>query len=768
MGRSVTDSGALALGLFLALITLEAPEGRAQEVNELATWVRELRASAPDPSRTATVEDLTLRRDEGELHFARGILQLFTPIDGRTLGAVFVGEGTFRMTAPEAVEQAQIRRLLETDGVDQPFRRAVLLFTDYSDDELAQHVTFGPGPPAPDGRREIEEALKYVSDDKGWFAETLLTPVLNGIGGLFYAHVAWDRGDPIMFEVNPTISEEVALYRKGKGRGDFRETVARFHRQSDYETGSSLPQEGLDLVRVEAYDVEAWIEDNLDFRGHAELRLTPTGSYRWIALSLHSDLEIDTLRWADGSPVAHDRPEESSALWIDLSTAPESGADLVVDYHGDILEQRNGLWVEMRAGRSWIPVYELGRPIPYHLTFHHPEKLRIATVGSLVSEETTDETVTSVWQTPPVRQMTFNVGEFEEHRPPDLTGRTLTVQYDKGAHRQLVGMMPEGVILFEQQDMAGAVSRDLTRAFHFFDEVFGPTPVQDFVASEIPYSHGEAFPGLVLLSWSTFQYTSEKGFDEMFRAHEVAHQWWGIGVRPATYRDQWLAEGFAEFAGLWYAARVNGSIDMYNKRLKETREALVRRRDRAPPISLGTRTATVDEPEDHQLVVYQKGAWVLHMLRTLLTDFDSGSDDLFGRIMKAFYSELYGKAATTAHFQAIVEREVGADMSWFFNQWVHGSSIPKYTFSHRLEDQPDGSVKAFVRIRQERVPADFSMLVPILIDFGDLGTAVVRINVSGPLTEAELPLLPQRPDRLEFNPFEAVLAETDTEGWKGG
>lgn len=71
-----------------------------------------------------------------------------------------------------------------------------------------------------------------------------------------------------------------------------------------------------------------------------------------------------------------------------------------------------------------------------------------------------------------------------------------------------------------------------------------------------------------------------------------------------------------------------------------------------------------------------------------------------------------------------------------------------------------------VRVRQEHVPDDFQMLVPILLDFGNRGTAMVSIGVQGPLTETELPLLPAKPERVVFNPYESVLAETHTEDWE--
>jgi aminopeptidase N len=269
-----------------------------------------------------------------------------------------------------------------------------------------------------------------------------------------------------------------------------------------------------------------------------------------------------------------------------------------------------------------------------------------------------------------------------------------------------------------------------------------------------------------MLAWNTFQWTTSEGFDEMFRAHEVAHQWWGIGVRPATYRDWWLAEGFSEFSGWWYAARARGSLDMYRRRLEETRKAIIERRDRAGPVALGTRVGTTEHPEDYQLTVYHKGAWVLHMLRALLTDPDTGNDDAFTQVMSTFYQRHAGGVASTGSFQQVVEEVVGGSMDWFFEQWVFGTSIPTYVFSHRYEDQPDGRVKAVVRVRQENVPEDFQMIVPVLVDFGADGTALVRVRVVGPVTETELPLLPREPDRIVFNPDEAVLAETRTERWR--
>ncbi len=129
----------------------------------------------------------------------------------------------------------------------------------------------------------------------------------------------------------------------------------------------------------------------------------------------------------------------------------------------------------------------------------------------------------------------------------------------------------------QQRNMRERVGADVSGSLKFFQSVYGPPPVPRFYATEIPGWHGEAFPGMVHLSWATFQDTRDSGEDEVFRAHEVAHQWWGIGVDFATYHDQWLSEGFSNFSGLWYLQSVSKNNDRYFEILKQWRSSILLR-----------------------------------------------------------------------------------------------------------------------------------------------------------------------------------------------
>jgi hypothetical protein len=591
---------------------------------------------------------------------------------------------------------------------------------------------------------------------------------MNATPGFFYGHVSEDRGDPRIFKVTPHQAEEVTLSQK-RFRVQSREVVSQFHRKADYESGRSVPQEGLDLIRVPFYDSENTIEENLDYTGRATLTVIKVqDGFKWVPFSLFSELVVDSIAWADGSTPIFERPEESSDLWVDFSSAPADSVTLTFYYHGELLDRFRDLWVTMRSTLTWLPIYQNWRPATYRLTFHHDEKYKVASVGYLIDEsEPVDEMVTTVWETPIVRQATFNVGRFDEHLAEDPRIPNLKVQIDERAHIQFGNMMADANrFLPRQRDMAGQVTADLANSFAFFNDVYGQTTVDEFTATEIPFNHGEAYTGLVLLSWQTFQWTAEKGFDEMFRAHEVAHQWWGIGIHPATYHDRWLSEGFAEFSGLWYMGRVRGSHEMFTRRLKETRELITDRRNEAAPIWLGTRVSNSRHTDDYTTTVYRKGAWVLHMLRVLLTDHDTGSDERFEAMIKDFYSSYFGQSVTTEQFIGVVEEHAGIEMDWFFQQYVYGTGIPEYHFSYNMEEVASGEQKVTVRVRQEKVPESFRMIVPIYLDFGEAGSATVSIDVQGPETVMELPLLPMEPLRIEFNPFESVLAEVKTEGWR--
>lgn len=728
-----------------------------------------LRHADADPERGVRVHDVVVQVDAGKIELDDGDLSLLKPIGGKTIGAVFIGRGRFSMTAPIAVERAQLHRFYGTDSLDVPIKTAVLLFSAGAQSVLFKGLDWRPLQPPPDARREIQEAMDYVTDGHGWIRRDVALSLLNGAADYFHAQVAESRGDPLLYTFNPSQAEEVSLARRSKAPGPKRaEVIAQFHKRADYASGRSFPQEAFDLIHTPHFDIDATIEHNLtDFSAKASVTVVRVAEgYRWIPFRLFGDLKVDSVLWEGGKRAVFASGRDATDIWVDFSSAPSDSTELTFFYGGKLFVHEFRLWTALRSEPNWYPLYEYFRPAVYRMTFHAPKGTKVVTVGRRLSESTEGGETTSTWQTPVVDLVTFNLGSFTEydiHKPgaPDVR-----VEWDKEANAELFAMAQRAnVMLNTETNMGPAVGTDVAASFAFYEDVFGKPPVDSVIATEIPGPLGLAYPGLILLSATTFMHQSEKGYQEIFRAHEVAHQWWGIGVEPATYHDRWLAEGFAEFSGLWYMARERGSLKTFYKRLDDMRKKILDRGPKTGPIWLGTRVADSEHPEDYQTIVYDKGAWVLNMLRSMLLDLNNGTDQRFRDMMHDFYTTYRGKRATTEDFEKVVERHFGGSMAWFFSEWVYGTAIPRYDFSYKLAKADSGAVRATVRVRQENVPPGFMMYVPVKVDFGARGVAYVRILVKGPVTEVALPLLPQKPDDIVLDPDESVLADVHTEGW---
>ena len=252
--------------------------------------------------------------------------------------------------------------------------------------------------------------------------------------------------------------------------------------------------------------------------------------------------------------------------------------------------------------------------------------------------------------------------------------------------------------------------------------------------------------------------TDRSAADEIFRAHEVAHQWWGIGVDFASYRDQWLSEGMSTFSGLWYLQVVRKEPKPYFNQLKTWKTSIVDRSDEAGPISLGFRVITERDPNDYQVIVYQKGAWVMHMLRTLMINLKTMQEDRFQNMMKDFFTTYNGRSASTDDLQRMVEKHTGQPMGWFFDQWVRGTQIPTYRVAWAITDAGTGLFKVTLKVAQEGVAPTFKMYVPVTVQMSDGSVLRTRVLVQGPESTVTLPEVASKPKSLTFNDFEGVLA----------
>lgn len=742
-------------------LTAQAP-ATAEEFGAVFDELWELRLGA---GGSAAVSGLVLERDAFRLELATGFLQWLAPVNGRVVGAAWHGTGTVRFEPTEAVERGRMAHFFDAEVLEAPITRAVLLFTDSTQAELERQLTFDQVT-SPAVGSALKDIRNWIGDDDPRQLDAdLLDGIVNGNGpGRFHAYLERPDARAVVYELNPAEPEAVRLRtqaRDGLATLD-PELVASFPR-----TGTSIAEVATSTrrqVAVSHYTLDLALPRNAGGDVHpaavAVMELTANDSIGpWVPFHFYGGFEVDSARWADGSAAPVHKLKDSPWLWVRLPAPMAAGETrrLALGYHGDVVE-RYGDFFAIKGASYWYP-----RPLDarsyatFDLTYHVPESFGFASVGTLVDSAVADRMVTTRWTLDtPSRNAAFNLGLFDPTEAAEPGAPPVTVLLATRATRRLGGY----------RGMDKAVSEDVARAIKFFTETYGPLPTERLYATQIPYFHGEAFPGLIHLSFVTFMSTSKQGEDEQFRAHEVAHQWWGVGVDFQSYRDQWLSEGLSDFSGLWYVQTSRGKSEPYFRMLDTWRQALRDRKGELGPIGLGYRVGTASNPEDASRVMYGKGAWVAHMLRVMMLDLRTMKEDKFTAMMRDYYMLHRGKQAGTDDFRRVAERHVGMPLDWFFDQWIEGTEMPTYRWSQQVEQGDDGQYRVKLRVRQEGVPPEFRAYVPVTIELDGDRVGRLRVLVTGADSEIVLPLaLPEKPKRVVFNDLAGVLAEVKEVKW---
>ena len=735
---------------------------------------REVTSLAPLPGQVADVHHLVLQRDAGQLILETGKLYLLSPVGGRTVGAVFVGAGRFTLTPAMPAEQAALQRYAGVTALDDSLTEAILLFADSTLDQL-HGLTFAAAEVPGAVGRHVNSLLSSLEGEKeGSFDTGVMEPLINGgTTGFFLARVERSHGEAVLFSLDPALAEPVQLFRPvGRARWGVNWTIVTRFPAARSPASAARAWMFQDRLRVPRYKLDVRMTEgatgNLNLAGTATLTLVgtePVGP--WLHFRLDRKLSPDSAVWGNREPAATFKADQDNDLWVRLGHRMAAGdtATLTVYYHGDMFyHYLNMFFIDPAV--AWFPFNQQGPMLAtFDITYHYPRQYPLVSIGELSdsSAEGSQVRVSHWLQRLPTDFATFNLGTFTFFHAQYEGAPTLDVLTSEAAHQEIRRLTRGSEV--EQGNKAQAVAVDISNSMKLYTALFGRAPYDHFYVTEIPYGEGVAFPGLIDLSLETFQTTTTDGFDEWFRAHEAAHQWWGSGVHQASYRDKWLSEGLASFSALWYLQVERKSSQQYFKFLDQYQADIHADLDAVGPICLGHRSGSPDAPRGAQVVIYEKGAWVFNMLRMLMLDLRTMHDDRFTATMRDYYQTFMGGPATTDDFQRVVEQHMGMPMDWFFDEWVRGTAVPTYHVAWKNEPADGGRFRIRLRVTQDHVPATFRMPVLVAADLGQDRVAHFRVDVKGAQGEYLSPPLPAEAQRVTFNDLHAVLGEVRTESW---
>jgi hypothetical protein len=760
-----------------------------------------------------SVKDLTVPFDVAGFELKDGTLTLLAPVNGVVTGAIFVGQGHFRLKPPTALDRRELVRRMGAEQVDEDFTQVVFRFSKGMDHLFAQATTGVPTPPAAGSAfHDWQDQVRHRRENAAGFSEFILTgsgmdnidaELLAGLyneahGTYFSAFVksgkhgslrllSKARGGAIAGFDSP---EEVALINYDpEGNEDGIWYMDHSLSELQQHTANSLEERRYETVT--RMKIDTVIGNNTHLTSVANVKFKPViAGERVVKFNLLPNLRVSRVADASGKDIAfiQESRKADGSFYVVLPAATEAGKEyaISIEYAGDkvIMKAGEGSFY-VGAREEWYPnLNGFGERSLYDLTFRVPKKYKVISVGSLQSEGVEDGMMVSHWVTPqPVAVAGFNFGAYQKiDLADDITHYKLEGYYLKD--------LPDSVKDIDAFRTMAPTSMtkhalEIARAqLQVCTYFFGPAPFDHIALTEQPdFFMGQSWPNLVYLPMLAYMDSTQRwmafgnqnkltAFVDEVTPHEVSHQWWGHAVGWASYHDQWLSEGFAEFSAALFLEQAQKNSrndyiqfwDRQRKRILEKNTFGIAATD-AGPIWLGLRLVSPQTHNAYQEDTYAKGAYVLGMLRSIMHTNQEG-DKAFIAMMHDFVTTYANAPASTEAFQAVVEKhmtpamniEGNGRMDWFFREWVYGTRVPKYKFDYQITPASDGTSVAHLSITQSEVDEKFAMLLPVFADIGK--GSMIRFGewrVVGNNTATYDVKLPVTPKKLELDSWKEIL-----------
>ncbi len=345
------------------------------------------------------------------------------------------------------------------------------------------------------------------------------------------------------------------------------------------------------------------------------------------------------------------KPGEHLLLGIAYHGAPANGLRLIPNKYGEWSAFSEN-WPN--RAREWLPMIDH----PYDKATSEfivtaPSKYQVVSNGLL--QETRDlgdgRRMTHWKQTIPIASWLNAVGveQFDVHyagRVKDVELSTWVAHQDRDA----------GLAYFEEP---------ARQALEFFSEHIGPYSYEKLANVAAAGINGGTEHASAI-------FYGERGVKAQpatgLVAHEIAHQWFGDSITETDWDHVWLSEGFATYFTHLFTEHYSGR-DAMVEGLKRDR-INVFALEKADPALAVIHNNLADMSKVLNRLIYQKGGWVLHMLRGQI-----GTDTFWAGI-REYYRTYRNGSATTADFERVMEKASGQDLNWFFRQWLYRAGSP--------------------------------------------------------------------------------------------
>lgn len=767
-----------------------------------------------DPDECYQVRELRVSRQDARVYLTEGYLIFGRPVNGVRTSAVFSadiesGDAELLLMPPHRSERMSLASFTGSPTFDEHFSAALFLFTDDTYPELIKLMNaHGTPKKRPDRGALLAQGWDMVVRNLSQSYQVRMVRDLMSEGragsGFFYGALIGQKSGNFDLLYDPRATEQISLGQVVvRYNHAYFDLWTRFAARS-FRTGTHKPAP--EDFAVSNYRIEANLDSDLKLTGTTRSTIVANvPNLRLLEFDVSPAVQINAARIA-GEPAEVFQPDslrasllrgEANLAFLLVPAKPlEVGKEyeVEIEHSGSVVtDAGNGVYFVGARG-AWYP-NRFPQFAKYDLTFRYPLDLDLVATGRTVEESKDGEWRISKHRIDtPVRLAGFNLGRFD-HQSVTRGGYTVdvyanrTVETSLERARQRIIVVPPSEMgppgdrrwtidlapfpdetSMKPGERLEKFASEIASGLEFMAAHFGPPVLKNLTVSPIPGTFGQGFPGLIYLS--TLAYLDPKYrpaalqnemqqmfYSDIMHAHETAHQWWGNVVASAANEDEWIMESLANYSALLYLEKRKGTR-VLDQVLAEYKSRLLSKNnaghtvESAGPIIWGGRLSNSQTPLAWRIITYEKGSWIIHMLRRRL------GDERFLAMLGQLRKKYQFRTVNTDQFRAVVAealppKSFDPQFEAFFEQWVYSTGLPSLKLTQSVQGKAP-HVRLTGTITQSDAPEDFTTWVPVEVQFSKGKPLVQWVKTASEPVGFSVNLR-QAPSKVVLDPGNSVL-----------
>src|SRR5579859_5837316 len=772
---------------------------------------RELLNPTFDPKDVYTIREVSILREDLHVSISDGTIALMRATDGHVTGAVFEGVGEVLLVPPNRAERTSLALYTGSAVLEQRFQSAYFRF---ADDALTAELRAGFR-----SRAQSDEAQEFIArwqEPARQLARADALPILQGLTSanshdsqFLHVRIGGTQVGIVDLFFDTNVAEQISVAQAGiTNNVAYYDTWTSFPMRSARQAAGEEDPATRATFEMSDYVLRVKVQPPSELIGEAEFTLTPRRSgQRTVVLELSRYLKLAEARVngaavefiqnesMSGSDLAR-RGDDLIGVVLPEPLQKDKPVRLAFKYSGPVMFNAGNDLIYVGSRGIWYP--NVGPVFSnFDITFECPTDWAVVATGKQVATSVANGKRTTRFVTDkPISRAGFNLGKFVT-----ATARAGAVEIHAYGARNVeqalagaearAGRKPEPAR--EAQQIAGQAAQTVA----YLSAQLDPFPYSNLEITQLPGLLSQSWPGLVYLSSTAFLTTDERRavgirdpyvellLSRLMLSHETAHQWWGDAVDWVSYRDEWIVEALANYCALMmleqqqHPGDMKTALDWYRgELLRETKNGIIAD---AGPVTLGRRLASSKFPDAYERVMYGRGTWLIHMLRTMLReatparanparagDPESGKDKndaLFFAALKGLLAASPSHKISTLDLQRAFEQVMPAalnyegrkSLDWFFDSWVNGNAVPRFSLLKVRMTPAAGKLKVSGTVLQDHAARDMVTAIPIYaVDAAGRSQFVGFVFADDDKTEFTL-TAPAGTKQIVMDPEETVL-----------